>query len=51
MVEDYEDEEQDPQLIRLDTKVFLLNDGEELDSYEEFFMDNHKEEWFKAMLE
>jgi hypothetical protein len=62
MVEDYEDEEQVPQVRRSfripkpQTKYpamefVLLTDGGEPESYEEAMMDNHKEEWLKAMQE
>lgn len=62
MVEDYEDEEQVPQVRRSfripkpqtkypATEFVLLIDGGEPESYEEAMMDNYKEEWLKAMQE
>lgn len=62
IIEDYEDEEQEPQLRKSSripkpqtkypaTEFVLLTDGGKPKSYEEFFMDNHKEEWLKSMQE
>jgi hypothetical protein len=62
MIEDSEDEEQVPQLRRSfripkpqtkypATEFVLLTDGGEPECYEEALMDNHKEEWLKAMQE
>jgi hypothetical protein len=62
MIEDSEDEEQVLQLRRSSripkpqtkypaTEFVLLTDGGEPECYEEALMDNHKEEWLKAMQE
>ncbi|KAI5411708.1 hypothetical protein KIW84_056689 [Lathyrus oleraceus] len=62
IIEDYEDEEQEPQLRKSSripkpqtkypaTEFVLLTDGGEPESYEETLMDNHKEEWLKVVQE